>query len=85
TLSISLNIAEAAGRYSDPEMCRFFNIALGSAAEVVACLDHLKADNYLPSEKFTDLFQKILNISKQIQGLQHSAYQKPRIYKKTIS
>ena len=39
--SIPLNIAEGNGKYTEPDRCRFFDIARGSALECAACLDVL--------------------------------------------
>ena len=39
--SISLNIAEGNGKFTEADRCRFFDIARGSALECAACLDVL--------------------------------------------
>lgn len=83
-LSVCLNIAEAAGRYSDKEMCRHFDIALGSLAEVVACVDNLKDENNLSNSKFNEIYDCSLIIAKQIQGMKYNVYKNPRIIKKNI-
>ncbi|MBN2096789.1 four helix bundle protein [Candidatus Peregrinibacteria bacterium] len=70
-LSVGLNIAEAAGRYSDIEMCRHFDIALGSLAEVVACADHLKDKDILTIDRFSEIHNAAFHIAKQIQGMKH--------------
>jgi len=41
--SISLNIAEGNGKFTEADRCRFFDIARGSALECAACLDVLLA------------------------------------------
>jgi four helix bundle protein len=43
SVSIALNIAEAAGRFSAPDKARFYGIARGSATECAAVLDVLLA------------------------------------------
>jgi four helix bundle protein len=43
SVSIALNVAEAAGRLSVPDKARFFAIARGSATESAAILDLLRA------------------------------------------
>jgi len=43
SVSIVLNIAEAAGRFSPPDKARFFGIARGSATEGAAIVDILVA------------------------------------------
>ena len=41
--SIPLNIAEGNGKFTQPDRCRFFDIARGSALECAACLDVILA------------------------------------------
>jgi four helix bundle protein len=49
--SIALNIAEGNGKYSQPDRCRFFDIARGSALESAAALDILVAKKILTEDK----------------------------------
>jgi four helix bundle protein len=84
SLSVSLNIAEAAGRYSDTEMCRYFDIALGSLAEIVACSDNLKDENCLSQSEFDEIYNDAEHIAKQIQGMKYNVYKNPRKFKKCI-
>ncbi len=84
SLSVSLNIAEAAGRYSDTEMCRHFDISLGSLAEVVACADNLRNEGVIPKEQFDDIFKQAQNIERQIQGMKNDIYNNPRTYKRNV-
>jgi len=84
SLSVGLNIAEGAGRYSDTEMCRHFDISLGSLAEVVACADSLKDENILSKEQFDLIYGQALNIEKQIQGMKNNIYNNPRTYKRNV-
>lgn len=44
-ISISLNIAEGAGKHTGKDQARFYDIARGSALECGACLDVLVAMN----------------------------------------
>ena len=81
-LSICLNIAESAGRYSDADMCRHFDIALGSISEVVACADNLLFGNFLSKEQFDDIYNQAVNIAKQIHGMKYNSYKNHRIIKK---
>jgi four helix bundle protein len=83
-LSVCLNIAEGAGRYSDNEMCRHFDIALGSLAEAVACADALKDEKYITLSIFDELYDDSMHIAKQIQGMKYNVYKNPRTFKKTI-
>jgi four helix bundle protein len=83
-LSVCLNIAEGAGRYSDTEMCRHFDISLGSLAEVVACADNLKDDGHISLSEFDELYNDSQHIAKQIQGMKYNVYKNPRIFKKSF-
>jgi four helix bundle protein len=47
--SISLNIAEGNGKFTEADRCRFFDIARGSALECAACLDVLVAKKRVES------------------------------------
>lgn len=77
TLSVCLNMAEGAGRFTDIEMCRFFDIALGSLAEVMACTDLLRDENHINNISYKDIKSDVLSISKQIQGMQYSIKKNP--------
>ena len=79
-LSVCLNIAEAAGRYSDIEMCRFFDYSLGSISEVIACIDNLKDEDLINSSKFDEIYNDAFHIAKQIQGMQNNVRKNPRTY-----
>ena len=60
SLSICLNIAEGAGRYSDAELCRHFDISLGSTSEVVSCADNLKHNNHISCDEFNDILKSYI-------------------------
>ena len=81
-LSVCLNIAEGAGRFTDLEMSRFFDISLGSLSEVIACADNLRDEGFLNNSIFDDLKDDALNIAKQIQGMQHKVLRNPHINKR---
>ena len=81
-LSVCLNIAESAGRYSDIEMCRYFDFSLGSVSEVTACADNLKDEGYINQEKFNEIYDDAIHVSKQIQGMKYNVTKNPRIFKK---
>ena len=49
--SISLNIAEGNGKFTERDRCRFFDIARGSALECAAGLDVLVAKGVIPQEE----------------------------------
>ena len=83
-LSVCLNIAEGAGRYSDSELCRYFDIALGSLAEIVACADNLKAEEHLSQVQFGEIHNDSINIETQLQAMKLDAYKNPRTFKRNI-
>jgi len=83
-LSVCLNIAEGAGRYSDAELCRHFDIALGSLAETVACADNLCAEGYLNQSQFDEIYKASFGIETQLQAMKLDAFRHPRKFKKPI-
>ncbi|MEE8131909.1 MAG: four helix bundle protein [Candidatus Paceibacterota bacterium] len=66
SISIALNISEGSGKSSDPELGRFFNIAIGSAYEVIAGLDIAYDNKLLSKEKFEKSTEKCKNIVRQL-------------------
>jgi len=68
SLSIVLNISEGAGKQSDKDMNRFFNIAIGSVYETVANLDILCENNFIDAKTFQLSIEKLDNIKKQLGG-----------------
>ncbi|MDO8601510.1 MAG: four helix bundle protein [bacterium] len=71
-ISIVLNIAEGAGKDSDPDLNRFFNIAIGSANETYAALE-LAFENGLIDKETLDSFEnRLLSIGKQLGGFKKS-------------
>lgn len=68
SISIVLNIAEGSGKFSDNELNRYFNISLGSVNETVAALDLAQENKLISQEKFNDLADKLVSISKQLGG-----------------
>jgi four helix bundle protein len=67
--SIAANIAEGCGRYGDPELHRFLQIALGSASE----LDYhllLSSDlGYLPRDEYAPLNSQVLELKRMLVSL----------------
>jgi len=69
SVSISSNIAEGSGRGSDKDMCRFLDIALGSAFEVESLL-YLALDlGYINQNDFDNLNSQVLEIGKMLSSL----------------
>lgn len=69
SLSVSLNIAEGAAKYSDKDFKRHIDIALGSINESFACLD-ISYDNQLISKvQFEKGKEMTEAIARQLGGL----------------
>ena len=68
-VSIASNIAEGAGRSSDADFAHFLDQSLGSAYEVETQLLIAKNINYLTEELYTELYNRIVNIERQLYGL----------------
>src|SRR6266705_4270912 len=49
--SVPLNIAEGNAKYTEPDRCRYFDTARGSALECAACLDVLVAKGKCTGEQ----------------------------------
>lgn len=68
-VSISSNISEGAGRKSNKEFKQFLHIAYGSTCELESQLLISKNLDYISTEKFKVLFDKIDELQKMIYGL----------------
>jgi four helix bundle protein len=64
--SIPANIAEGCGRYGDPELKRFLNIALGSACELDYFILLSSELGYIQSEKGRTLGADCLRLRRQL-------------------
>jgi four helix bundle protein len=69
SLSISNNIAEGCGRESSKELRNFLNIAMGSCKEVENMIIVSKELDYISSETYKTLMQKIITIGKKLNFL----------------
>ena len=67
--SIGANIAEGCGRRSDAEMKRFLQIARGSANELECHLLLAKDLQFLGSDEFRSLEEKILEVQRMLASL----------------
>ena len=67
--SIPLNIAEGNGKYTEPNRCRFFDTARGSALECAACLDVLVAKRIFTSKTVATGKNILLQIVNMLVGL----------------
>ena len=72
SLSIPLNIAEGAGRYSKPDKRNFYTISRGSVFECVAILDILSDKELIDMEQKEHLYEMAEELSKMISELINS-------------
>jgi four helix bundle protein len=68
-LSISLNIAEGAGRYHSTERRQFYRVARSSVNECVALLEISRRQRYLSEERFSQYYQDCHELARMISGL----------------
>jgi len=69
SFSIPLNIAEASGRFSNPDRRNFYVIARSSVFECVAILDLIHDQQLISDSQFIDYLEKSENLSKIIFAL----------------
>ncbi len=67
-----MNIAEGAGSSSNKDFCRFVEIALRSAYEVMTAIDIARGLEYLPNEPADTLLAEADEIAAMIVGLMKS-------------
>ncbi len=65
-VSIMLNIAEGAGRFTNPDKRNFYVIARGSVFECVAILDLLVEEGIIKKEQFSLLYNNAEELSKML-------------------
>ncbi|OGY42442.1 MAG: hypothetical protein A2Y67_00155 [Candidatus Buchananbacteria bacterium RBG_13_39_9] len=70
--SIILNIAEGSGRKTDKELNRFFDIALGSCYELLACIDTLNSQGLIIVADYKKVYDSLDNITNQLGGFKKS-------------
>ena len=68
-LSISLNIAEGNGRFSDKERQNFFRIARGSAFEYIPILEICRRKEHINKDTHKELIEQLERICKMLSGL----------------
>ncbi len=68
-VSVSLNIAEGAGRESDAEFARFLDIALGSAYECIVGLIIAQRLGYCDVKESNALVEQAEEIARMLTGL----------------
>ena len=70
--SIILNIAEGSGRKTDKELNRFFDIALGSCYELLACVDTLNSQKLVTDADYKKVYDLLDKITNQLGGFKKS-------------
>ena len=65
-VSVSLNIAEGAGRFSDADLSRFIHISIGSVNEVVTILHIARDQSYINKDEFCKYYTRCENLSKML-------------------
>ncbi len=68
-ISIPANIAEGAGRNSDPDFSPFLDIALGSSYEVETLITLCFDLNFIDQDRFTKLVTELNEIQRMIHSL----------------
>ncbi len=71
-LSVVLNIAEGAGKYSKKDKKNFYTISRGSVHECVAILRILRIEGKIDKKLFQELYSDLTEISKMLSGLINS-------------
>ena len=68
-LSISANVAEGTGREGARESKQFFNIAKGSAYEVVSIAYVAKIERWSSTEEYSAIYERCDQIARMLSGL----------------
>ena len=71
-LSISSNIAEGQGRYSNKEFRRYLSISNGSTYEVISLTRFAHGVGHITRIKAEDVVERCSEISRMIKGLRNS-------------
>ena len=69
SLSVVLNIAEGAGKFSKNDKKNFYVISKGSVNECVAIIRILRIENLIENELFSDIYADLLEIAKMLSAL----------------
>lgn len=67
--SITLNIAEGAGRFSKPDKKHFYVISRGSIYECVSILRILNKQNHISNNTYIDLYSNLDSLSRLLSSL----------------
>lgn len=68
-MSIALNLAEGAGRYTNADKKRFYTMARSSVFEAVALLHLLKDTDRITSGEYAQYYEQYEEISKMLLGV----------------
>lgn len=71
-VSILLNIAEGAGKFSKKDKKNFYTIARGSTQESVAIIRILGIEGQIPNKIYDELYTAFTDTSKMLSGLINS-------------
>ncbi len=67
--SVSMNLAEGKGRFSQKEFIQYCYIARGSLYETITLLEIFKRKNWISEETFSSLKSEGIEIASMIKGL----------------
>ena len=69
SMSICLNIAEGAGRFTNPDKRHFYVIARGSVLECVAVMDLLQGERAISKEDYDKYYRIYDRLSRMLFGM----------------
>jgi four helix bundle protein len=72
--SVSMNLAEGKGRFSQKEFIQYCYIARGSLYETMTLLEIFKREGWISEEEFSSLKFEGIEIASMIKGLINSIY-----------
>ena len=68
-VSVTSNIAEAMGRYSDKDKLHFIEFSYGSLLEIMSQIEVAYDLGYINNNDFSEVEQRIINICRMLSGL----------------
>lgn len=84
-VSITSNIAEGMGRFSDKEKLHFIEIAFGSLYETMSQIELALDFNYITQNEFVNMEEQVVVISKMLSGLRNSIISRMESQKQSSS
>ena len=72
SVSIASNIAEGSGRGSNPDFCRFIEIAYSSLMELITQLKIANRQDFLAQLAYSEAYEKSEQIARMLSGLRSS-------------